>query len=308
MDIFDEFKFNSISELFMTFSNEQKCIDYLEKIIWNGNPVSPFDKDSKVYKCANNQYRCKNTGKYFNVKKNTIFEGTKISLQKWFVAIWFFVSHKGGLSSMQLHRDLGLTQKSTWYILHKIKHNCLFENKHTLGNEVEIDETYVGGKNKNRHHDKKVPRAQGRSYKDKTPVLGMIERGNKVVSHVVSSVTANDLVPILLRTIDIFSTVYTDEWGAYNDLHKYYEHYIVNHGKKEYVNGTATTNSIENFWSNFKRGIIGVYRVVSKKHLQRYVNEFVFKRNTMEMKTCERFNHFLSNVWGYRITQRELVM
>lgn len=307
MDILAQFNFKSLIELIQTFNNEQKCISFLETILWNNQPVSPFDKTSKVYKCANNQYRCRNTGKYFNVKKNTIFEGGKISLQKWFAAIWLYTSHKVGLSSMQLQRELNLTQKTTWFLLQKLRNCSGFENKHTLDNEVEIDETYVGGKNKNRHYDKKVPRSQGRSYKDKVPVLGMIERGGKVVAHVVQSVNADELVPILLKTINIFSTVYTDEWGAYNDLHKYFEHYIVNHGKKEYVNGNATTNNIENFWGNLKRGIIGVYRVVSKKHLQRYVNEFVFKRNTYKHKPNERFMHLISNVTGYKLTHQQLI-
>lgn len=303
----NQFKFKSLRDLFKTFNSNQKCIEFLEKELWDNQlPPSPFDPTSKVYKCKNNRYRCRNTGKYFNVLHGTIMEGTKLSLDLWFAAIWLFTTHKGGLSSMQLMRDLNITQKTSWYMLQKIKDNCSFENNHTLDGEVEIDETYVGGKNGNRHYDKKVPKAQGRNYFDKVPVLGMIQRGGKVVACVVTRVSKEVLEPIVLRTINAFSTVYTDEWGAYHDLHLTYDHHIVNHGMKQYVNGNATTNTIENFWGNLKRGIIGVYRVVSRKHLQRYVNEFVFKRNTMDMLPVDKFKHFIKNMFGFRITQREI--
>ena len=169
-----------------------------------------------------------------------------------------------------------------------------------------MDETYVGGKNKNRHANKKVHKLQGRSCKDKTPVFGMIERNGKVVARVVPSTTAKDLMPRIQKFSNSFATVYTDEWGAYNNLHFTYDHHIVNHGMKQYVNGNATTNTIENFWGNLKRGIIGVYRVVSRKHLQRYVNEFVFKRNTMDMLPVDKFKHFIKNMFGFKITQREI--
>ena len=175
---------------------------------------------------------------------------------------------------MQLQRELNVTQKTTWFILKRLRECSKFENKHILFGEVEIDETYVGGKNKNRHADKKVKHSQGRSFKDKTPVLGMIQRGGKVVAHVVESVSAEQLLPKVLETIDLFGTVYTDEWKAYNDLNKYYDHSIVNHGKKEYVNGNTSTNCIENFWTRVKGAIIGVYRVVSRKHLQNLLLDF----------------------------------
>lgn len=138
-----DFKFKTLTELIKTFPDEQKCIDFLEQIIWNGNPVSPFDPTSTVYKCKNNRYRCKNTGKYFNVKRGTIFENTKVSLQNWFIAIWMCMSHKGGLSSMELQRELGVTQKTAWFMLQRVRKCCGFDNKSVLDNEIEMDETYV---------------------------------------------------------------------------------------------------------------------------------------------------------------------
>ncbi len=161
--------FNSILDLLQTFSDEQTCIDHLEELRWNGHVVSPFDSSSKVYKCKGNKYRCKNTSKYFNVKTGTLFDNTKVKLQKWFLAIWLVTSHKKGISSMQLAKDIDVTQKTAWFMLQRIR-NCFgIENNNTLDGEVEADETYIGGKNKNRHKDKKVDNAQGRSSKDKAP-------------------------------------------------------------------------------------------------------------------------------------------
>ncbi len=136
--------FNSILDLLKAFPDQQSCIDHLEILRWNGNVVSPFDATSKVYDCKGNKYKCKNTGKYFNVKTNTIFDNTKIDLQKWFLAIWLVTSHKKGISSLQLGRDLDITQKSAWFMLQRIR-NCFGLNDGSeLQGEVEIDETYVG--------------------------------------------------------------------------------------------------------------------------------------------------------------------
>ncbi len=306
MNIFNELKIRSVLELADAFPNEKTCLDFLEKIFWDGNPVSPFDKNSKVYKCKGNKYKCKNTGKYFTIRNIGIFKNSNLKLRKWFAAIWLFTSHKGGLSSMQLQRELNVTQKTTWFILKRLRECSKFENNHVLSGEVEIDETYVGGKNKNRHADKKVRHSQGRSFKDKTPVLGLIQRGGKVVARVVPTVSREDLEPFIFRTVNLHDTVFTDEWKAYNGLKKFYDHSIVNHGKKEYVNGNASTNCIENFWTRVKGAIIGVYRVTSKKHLQLYMNEFVFKHNTRQMSPSERFMHLISNIKGCNLSYEKL--
>ena len=135
--------FNTALDLLQAFSDEQSCIEHLESLRWlNGNVASPFDSSSKVYKCANNRYRCKETGKYFNVKTSTLFDNTKVNLQKWFLAIWLVTSHKKGISSIQLSKDIGVTQKTAWFMLQRIR-NCFgFDNNNDLSNEVEADETY----------------------------------------------------------------------------------------------------------------------------------------------------------------------
>lgn len=298
--------FKSIIDLLKAFPDEQTCINHLEQLRWNGDVVSPFDETSIVYKCKDNKYRCKNTGKYFNVKTNTIFDNTKLPLQKWFLAIYIVTSHKKGISSLQLSRDIDITQKSAWFMLQRIR-NCFGINENdNLDNEVEVDETFVGGKNKNRHLDKKVEKSQGRSFKDKTPVLGMIERQGKLIARVVENTKAETLTPEIIRTVKNTASVITDEWLGYSSLKRFYDHSFVKHNDGEYVNGRIYTNTIEGVWSLLKRGIIGIYHFTTRKHLQKYVDEFVFRYNTRDNLTKDRFNRLLSNLEN-RLTYKELI-
>ena len=298
--------FNSILELLQSFPDEQSCINHLEELRWNGYVVSPFDATSKVYKCKGGKFKCKNTGKYFNVRTGTLFDNTKIELQKWFLAIWLVTSHKKGISSMQLARDLAVTQKTAWFMLQRIRKCFDIENNNDLDNDVEVDETYVGGKNKNRHKNKKVEGSQGRSSKDKTPVVGMIERGGKLNARKVDNVKKKTLTKEIIGCVKKSASLFTDEWVGYNGVAKLYNHAMVNHGQGEYVNGDAHTNTLEGFWSLLKRGIVGIYHFVSRKHLQNYVDEFVFRYNTREMTEASRINRLLENM-AVRTTYRGLV-
>ncbi|WP_420573036.1 IS1595 family transposase [Kordia sp.] len=296
----------SVLDLIKAFPNQQACIDHLELLRWNGNVVSPFDSTSKVYNCKGNKYKCKNTGKYFNVKTNTIFDNTKIDLQKWFLAIWLVTSHKKGISSLQLGRDLDITQKSAWFMLQRIR-NCFgIDNDAQLDNEVEVDETYVGGKNKNRHANKKVKGSQGRSAKDKTPVVGMVERNGKLTARKVENVKSETLTREIIKNVKESAKLYSDEWLGYKGVNRIYDHSIVKHNQNQYVNGRIHTNTIEGFWSLLKRGIVGIYHFTSKKHLQMYVDEFVFRYNSRKIGESERFNLLLGNIEN-RITYKELI-
>ncbi|MCL2651199.1 MAG: IS1595 family transposase [Candidatus Azobacteroides sp.] len=302
-------QFNSLFDLTKTFDSEEKCLEYLEELRWGEKGViSPFDPDSKVYKCAGNKYRCKNTGFYFNVKTNTMFDCTKINLQKWFMAIWLITSHKKGISSHQLAKDIDITQKSAWFMLQRIR-NCFdIENNHTLDNEVEADETYVGGAEKNKHADKKTKGTQGRSCKTKTPVFGMVEREGKLVAKKVETTGSEHLTPEIIKTVKKTATLFTDEWLAYNNINKLYNHFVIKHNEKQYVNGDIYTNTIEGFWSLFKRGIIGIYHLVSKKHLQKYVDEFVFRYNTRTFATeTARLDYFLKSVSNKYLPYKTLI-
>jgi transposase-like protein len=301
--------FNSILELIQAFPDEESCVCFLEKQRWSGNVISPFDPSSKIWKCKDNKYMCGNTGKYFNVKTGTLFDNTKISLQKWFIAIWLMTSHKKGISSVQLAKDIAVTQKTAWFMAQRIR-NCFFlGDEDQLENVVEVDETFVGGKNKNRHHDKKVPMSTGRSYKDKTPVFGMLQRGGKLIAYVIPDTKASTIQPIIHKKLHPDARLISDEWLAYSGMGAYFEHSIINHGKKEYVNkedGSIHTNSIEGFWGIFKRGINGIYNWLSRKHMQKYVNEFVFRYNTRKLREAERFCIFLCNI-EHRLKYRTLI-
>ena len=302
-------KFKSLVDFHNAFPDEKSCIAYLEHQLWpNGEPVSPFDPTSKVYRRGDGMYRCKNTGKNFNVRIGTMFEGSKTSLYQWFMAIFLVTSHKKGISSIQLAKDLGVTQKTAWFMLQRIRENFGIESKDKFDGEVELDETFVGGKNKNRHKNKKVKNSQGRSFKDKTPVMGILQRGGCVVCKVIDNTTYKQLTGPVLRKVKLSATVYSDEWQGYKLINKVYKkHHVVDHGHGIYVNGGAYTNTIEAFWSNYcKRSINGTYSWISRKHMQRYFDEFSFRYNTNDMDESERFHYFTANC-KRRITYSEVI-
>lgn len=327
-------EFNSIIQLIQAFPTEQSCIDYLEDIRWRGVVESPFDITSKVYKCKGCKYRCKNTGKYFNVKTGTMYENTKIPLQKWFLATWLITSHKKGISSTQLAKDILVTQKTSWFMLQRIRACFGIENYNELDGVVEADETFIGGKNKNRHKDKKVKNSQGRSFKDKVPVMGVLQRGefeiierphkiipNKTVKEkvvhkssritalVVSNTQRKTIQPLIFQYVKKGSRFMSDEWSAYKDLGNHYHHRIIDHSKKEYVNlddNTIHTNNIEGSWNILKKSVRGMYNHVSKKHLQKYVDEFVFRYNMKSESELTKFSHLMENC-DVRTRYKELV-
>lgn len=297
--------FKSILDLVKTFPDEQSCIEHLEQLRWNGVVVSPFDPDSVVYKCAGNKYKCKNTGKYFNVKTGTIFEDTKIPLRKWFMALYVFSSHKKGISSHQLARDIDVTQKTAWFVLHRLRYAFDHPNfKGALCGEIEVDETYLGGKEKNRHTNKKTPGTYG--TKGKAGVVGMIERGGNVIAKTTKNPDFITLVPLVQKNVEPGSIVYTDEYKGYYFLKNDFHHIHVNHSAKEYVNGLAHTNGIECFWSHMKRGIDGIYHWISTKHLQGYIEEYTLRYNTRKTSTNQRFDLILCNITG-RLTYKDLI-
>lgn len=299
--------FKTFHELRRALPNERACIKFLEELLWNGVPVSPFDKTSQVYKCGHGRYKCKNTGKYFNVKTGTIFENTKVGLDIWFEAIYITTTGKGK-SANSLAEDLDVTPKTAALMLKKIRIALGIDNNNVLDGEVEFDETYVGGKNKNRHKDKKVKNSQGRSYKDKTPVFGMIQRGGKLNAWVVPDVQAKTLTPIILKYVKNSAQLFTDEWTGYKELPKYYQHHeIVEHGKGQYVKDKAYTNTMEGAWNLLKKMINGIHHHVSSKHLQGYVNSWIFCYNERKSEAIEKFAYGIMFCGECKITCAEVV-
>lgn len=271
---------------------EEDCRNYLEDIRWNGVPICPHcgSVSDKHYKLTNNGmfeglYKCKDCRCRFTVTIGTMFEGSHVPLKKWFLAIYMFLSHKKGISSVQLAKDIDVTQKTAWFMLNRIRHNL--NDDIDFDDMTQVDETYVGGRTKRRKG------GQGRSTKQKKPVMGLLSDG-QVYTRVIPNVSGGVLKGIIGELIRKGSTIITDGWSGYKGLHKQYTHIVVEHSKGVYVNGNYHTNSIEGFWSQLKRGIIGVCHLVSHKHLQYYCKEFAYRYNTRNLSDGDRFNKFLT--------------
>lgn len=305
--------FKSVIELVKAFPDEQTCINHLEQLRWNGNVVSPFDATSKVYKCAGNKYKCKNTGKYFNVRTSTLFDNTKIELQTWFVAIYLLTGHKKGISSLQLAKDLNVTQKTAWFMAQRIR-NCFgitdAENEDGKlgggGQVVEVDETYVGGKMKNMTHKKRKALTNASANNNKSMVMGYLVRGGSLKLEVVADRKA--IFQSVLKSVNTDSVLVTDMNGSYHYASEHFAaHETVDHVRKEYVrDGVIYTNSIEGVFSLFDRMVIGTYHYLSAKHMQKYANELSFRFNTRTTTDCNRFNLLLSNCTN-RLTYNTLI-
>ncbi|MCW3120457.1 MAG: hypothetical protein JWM28_4539 [Chitinophagaceae bacterium] len=297
----------SIRTLLEAFPTEQSCIEFLEYRRWNGNVKSPFVQNGIAYKIKNGKYMCKKTRKYFTVRTGTIFEKTKVPLRDWFVAIWHLTSYKKGISSIQLSKELGITIKSAWLLAHKIRRFFAMEFEQAEAGIYELDELQTGGLQKNRHADKKFKDARGRLTPDKTWVLGFIQRDGLFRAFAVPDREAVYLHPIIRKYIKPSSVLISDGWRGYRGLTDDYHHHVVKDGRKAYAyNPEVHTNTIEGAWGIIMRGFNGIYNWWSKKHLQFYLDEFVYRYNTRKQKDIQRFCLFLDKTFK-KITHKEII-
>lgn len=269
----------NIISIYKTFPSQLDCIKHLEKVRWNNEPVCPYCQSKNQSPLPKEQrYHCNNCNTTFSVTVQTIFHKTKADLQKWFLAISLVLNAKKGLSARQLARDIEVTKDTAWYMLMRIR-KTFVDDAELLEGIIEVDETYVGGKNRNRHKDKKTEGGQGRGGNDKTAVVGTLQRDGKVKAQKVKDVSRKTLHGIVKQNVKEGSQLMTDEWKSYNGLALMYGHEIVKHAMKEYVNGACHTNTLEGFWSLLKRGVIGQFHYVTPKYINKYIDEFCFRYN-----------------------------
>jgi transposase-like protein len=280
----------NIIQIYKQFPTQQDCINHLESVRWSDTPFCPYCNSKKQTPVKKeNRYHCNNCNTSYSVTVGTIFHKTKIDLQKWFVAISLVLNAKKGYSARQLGRDIEVTKDTAWRVFMQIR-KSLVEQKELMTGIVEADETYIGGKNKNRHNDKKTKGGQGRGGEDKTPVIGVLQRDGKVVAKKANDVSSKTLHRFINANVEIGSILNTDEWKGYNGLAKKYKHSVVSHGKGQYVKGNSHTNTLEGFWSLFKRGIVGQYHQISVKHMNKYIDEFCFRYNNRNIESSLTFN------------------
>ncbi len=275
----------TLQEAILYFSDADRCLDYLALRRWpDGVPTCPVCERKDANFLANQRkWQCKTVHHHrqFSVKVGTIFEDSPIPLQKWLPAVWVIVNCKNGISSYELHRALGVTQKTAWFMLHRIRKamqtGSFIKKMGGDGGEVEADETFIGGKARNMHKDVKARRiaGQGQAAKDKMIVMGILERGGRVRTQVIADRQKETLQPIIRQHVEAGSAIFTDEMGGYKGLDDY-QHQIIDHAV-QYVNGRIHTNGLENFWSLLKRGLGGTYVSVEPFHLHRYLDEQAFR-------------------------------
>lgn len=306
----------NLSTLAEHFSSEEKARELIEKMLWKDGVICPHCNAKEAYRIQAKEgsktgarkglRKCAECREQFSVTVGTIFEGSKIPLNKWLLAIHLLCSSKKGFSAHQLHRSLGITYKSAWFMAHRIRYAMTQEPLFSkLNGTVEVDETYVGGKSKNMHRKEREKRIQGRGTVDKAPVVTLVERDGRVKSQYMESVTGENLKKALIECVESDACIMTDESPSYFGVNQHFaDHQSVNHKKGEYVRNSAHVNTAESVHALLKRGIIGTFHHVSKKHLHRYLNEFDFRFNNRKIADGERTLEAIRGFEGKRLVYK----
>jgi transposase-like protein len=304
----------TLQQAIQHYSDEQVCIDAVALMRWaDGVPVCPAcGHKEHYYLKTQKRWKCKECYKQFTVKLGTVFEDSPISLTKWLPALWMLCNCKNGISSYELSRDLGVSQKAAWFMLQRLRlamQDSFFGTKlGGNGRGVEVDETFIGGKARNMHKSQKE-KLTGRIDDDKAVIVGFMERGGKVRTQIVDKRRKVNMQPLVRQQVEAGSAVFTDALKSYIGLDSDYDHQVIDHAV-EYVNGRLHTNTLENFWSLLKRGLHGTYVSVEPFHLFRYLDEQMFRFNNRkdedgnQLNDADRFQLALSQIAGKRLTLR----
>lgn len=298
----------TLQDAIIYFADPDNCLNYLVAQRWPDGVKCPncgsksvgFIKSRRIWQC-----RARHPRSQFSIKTGTIFEDSALGLNKWLAAMWMIANCKNGVSSWEIHRAIGVTQKTAWFMLHRIRLAMQGKEGGQLGGEVEVDETFIGGKARNMHKDKRERVITGRGGKDKAMVMGMVERGGEVRAMVVKDRTKKVLQKRVREHVKAGSALFSDELKSYTGLDGDYRHAVINHAV-EYVRGNVHTNTMENFWSLVKRQLKGTYISVEPFHLFRYLDEQAFRYNNRnDMDDADRFRVAVGQIIDKRLTYAE---
>jgi len=299
--------FNSMLQMMQAIPDEQTAIDHFTAIRWKNGAFCPHCGSTRVYHFSDKRnHKCGDCRKRFSIRVGTIFEDSKLPLRTWLLAIWLITAHKKGIASTQLAKDLGITQKSAWFVTHRLREAIRTQSfNRPLDGEVEADETFIGGKEKNKHAWQRTGGKQGGA--GKIAVLGMLERDGELRTGITQNLAKRTVQSVIRKNVAKGASIMTDEHAAFTGLQGDYSHHRVNHSAGEYVRHFILhTNGIESVWALFKRQIVGTHHSLSPKHLSRYLQEMTWRFNLREMTEGDRVNALLAQT-SARLTYKALI-